>query len=424
MSKRLVPLLALVVAGLAVACGGGGEPSRTVTPEPSPGGTPARTAAVTTPSVASTPLGPSQPVPLEEGAAITGNGAYVADIESGRVWKVAEVPAWRWSPSGSALMVLNGGIEVVDMERGSTVRILSDDPTAAAWSPNGSQIAFSRNDPGPQGPKGLYVINSDGSGLKQLSERGAYPLEWSPRGDYIASSVWLDHVYVLDVVSGETVDLEDVGGYALAWSPDGAALAFTNDNGLYVYDADTGERRQVAVGPSGGTILWSPDGSRIAFRFGPRVAMTQGIDAGNPNAGLPLFHVVEADGSTEPKPLPPARSVSWSPDGTKIAYLEEGCITGNWDVFTGRPDGSSEARLTDPPETFKEGPFWSPTSSTIAFLTDDELILADTKSGEFRTLASGGPRSGGPGIHLHDPPWSPDGRYIMFSAGGAHGVCD
>jgi len=425
-SKRLVPLVALVVTGFAVACNGDGEPSHTATPGPSPTGTAtAQRTTTPTPAVDETPSSAAQPVPLEEGAPITEEGGYVIDVQSGRVWKVGEVPASLWSPDGKTLMVQRccggEGTDLVDIEEGSAVRILSDDVAAAAWSPDGSRIVFSGH---IGGTKGLYVINSDGSGLKLLSERGAYALEWSAKGDRIAFLDSPDHVYVLEVASGQTIDLADVGGYALAWSPNGTELAFTNDSGLYVYGADAGEPRQVAVGPSEGPVLWSPDGSRIAFRFGPRVALTRGIDAGNPKAGLRLFHVVEVDGSEEPRPLPPARYPSWSPDGTKIAFLSEGCITDDWDIYTVAPDGSSEVRLTNTPEAFKEGPFWSPTGATVAFETSDDLMLVDAASGELRTLASGGPRSGGPGIHLHDPPWSPDGRYIMFSAGGGHGVCD
>jgi Tol biopolymer transport system component len=39
-------------------------------------------------------------------------------------------------------------------------------------------------------------------------------------------------------------------------------------------------------------------------------------------------------------------------------------------------------------------------------------------------VVSGTPESQGPGIHLHGPVWSPDGRYIQFTAGTAHGICD
>jgi Tol biopolymer transport system component len=153
--------------------------------------------------------------------------------------------------------------------------------------------------------------------------------------------------------------------------------------------------------------------------------MAYGAYAGDPEVGQQILHVVELEGSSEPKPLPVATTMSWSPDGSQIAYREFGCITGTWDIYTIDPGSVSMERLTSVPEGPKEGPFWSPASTTIAFSTFGELMLADAESGELQTLAtSGGSESYRPGIHLHDSVWSPDGRYIQFSAGGAHGICD
>jgi Tol biopolymer transport system component len=246
--------------GLALGCNGGRESPQTATPLSSPTGTPATMRTMTpTPAGAQTPAGLTQPVALKEGASVTETGTYVVDVESGRVWKVAEFATAQWSPDGSTLMILASSIEVsidlVDVEEGSAVRILSDDVAAAAWSPDGSQIAFSAQ---ADGGKGLYVIDSDGSGLKQLSEREAYALEWSPRGDHIA--LHGEGLYTVEVATAETSQIADATQppwypLSVSWSPDGALFAFANDSGLYVYNADTAERQQVAAGPSGGPIF-------------------------------------------------------------------------------------------------------------------------------------------------------------------------
>jgi hypothetical protein len=39
-------------------------------------------------------------------------------------------------------------------------------------------------------------------------------------------------------------------------------------------------------------------------------------------------------------------------------------------------------------------------------------------------VESGWPETTGRDIHLHGSPWSPDGRYIQFTVGTAHGICD
>jgi dipeptidyl aminopeptidase/acylaminoacyl peptidase len=412
---------------LAVACNGGGKGLPTATPTPYPTAT-ATPAATPTPAVTQTPFGAIQPVPLEEGAHITEQGVYLAEVDTGRLWQLGQ-QGGTWSPDGKTLLsagccVGQGGLDLIDVPAGSAVRILSGDVDTAAWSPDGSQIALSLYE---NGPKGLYVINRDGSGLQELSEKGARAIRWSPLGGRIAFRS-LERVYLLDVAKGEIEEIAE-SAHDFAWSPDGRWRAFNDDSGLYLYEPESGERRQLAVGESSGPILWSPDGSRIAFRFGPRITMSYGGYAYDPSVGPRLVHVVEVQGSSEPQPLPPARNPSWSPDSTSIAYLSEGCITGRWGVFSVRPDGSSAVPLTDVGERPMEGPVWSPVGSTIAFSTFDRLMLLDADSQELRSLAvSGGPDGSGPTIHLHgsdwSPAWSSDGRYIQFSAGYDHGICD
>jgi len=380
-----------------------------------------------TAAVTQAPLSPTQPVALEEGASVTEMGVYLAEVATGRLWRLERGGAW--SPDGKVLASAGccsgqGGLDVIEVPAGPVVRIFSGDVDTLAWSPDGAQIAFSPAQGGALA-RGAYVINRDGSGLKRLSERTGW-ISWSPRGDRIALQG--PGLYLVEAATGDTSEIPDATQApwypgSVSWSPDGALLAFANDSGLYVYSPDTGDRRQVAVGPSA-FPSWSPDGRRIAFYFGPRIPMAYGAYAGDPEVGQQIPHVVELEGSSEPKPLPVAATMSWSPDGSQIAYLEFGCITGAWDVYTAEPGGVA-VRLTSTPAAAKEGPFWSPTGDIIAFSTFGELILAHAESGELRTLAaSGGSESYRPEIHLHGPVWSPDGRYIQFGAGGAHGICD
>jgi Tol biopolymer transport system component len=418
----------VLIALLAFACNDGGEGLPTATPQPSPSATPAATlsptpTAIPTPVAAQTPVEAVRPVPLEQGTHITESGAYLAEVATGSLWRLGD-RGGTWSPDGKTVAswgccIGTGGLDVVDVPAGPATRIFSGDIASAAWSPDGEQIAFSRYE---DGPGDLYVINRDGSGLRLLSDMGGiWASTWSPAGDRIAFDSG-NHLYLLDVASSEITDVVDLA-YAYAWSPDGTWLAFDNDSGLYLYEPETGERGQLAGGQSGGRIFWSPDSSRIAFPFGPRIATTYGAFAHDPQAGQRLLQVVEVQRSAEPKPLPPARSPSWSPDGTRIAYLSEGCITGEWNVYTVRPDGSSAEQLTDTPNSLKEGPVWSPTGPWIAFSTLDKLMLVDANSGQLRTLAVSDARAT-MGAPLQGSNWSPDGRYIAFFVGGAHGVCD
>lgn len=360
----------------------------------------------------------------------------MVDVTSGRLWRADWLG--QWSPDGKTIArtrccVGDGGLDIIDVSTGSGGRIVEGDTVGAAWSPDGTRIAFSVHPPAG-GPRGPYIVNRDGSGLRRLGDMpGVWTIKWSSSGEYIAFSATVQRsLYVLHVESEEITAVADSSN-GFAWSPDGAVLAFTDDTGLYVHEPTIGNRSQLAAGQSGNRFplaagissdpIWSPDGAKIAFRFGPRIAMAYGAYAGDPQSGIQIFYVVEVEGSAEPKPLPPARKLSWSPDGSRIAYLSEGCITGDWDIYTVDAEGGSQVRLTSTPEAIKEGPSWSPTGSTIAFSTFDKLMLVDADSEELRTLAVSG-RPGARGPSLHGGAWSSDGRYIVFGTGFDHGICD
>src|SRR5438552_8598350 len=101
---------------------------------------------------------------------------------------------------------------------------LSENPGAendAAWSPDGSHVAFSRN--------GLLVVmDADGSGQLVLGR-----------------------------------------GFEPAWSADGRRLAFVRDGAVWSSGPSGGAELELALGPSDGWPSWSPDGRSVAFTRDP-----------------------------------------------------------------------------------------------------------------------------------------------------------
>jgi Tol biopolymer transport system component len=59
-------------------------------------------------------------------------------------------------------------------------------------------------------------------------------------------------------------------------------------------------------------------------------------------------------------------NASWAPDGSRIAFLSN--RTGDWEIFSVAPDGSSLTNLTRLGST-ESRPVWSPDGSAIAFET-------------------------------------------------------
>jgi Tol biopolymer transport system component len=193
---------------------------------------------------------------------------------------------------------------------------------APSWSPEKSKIAFQSD---MAGNADLYVSNTDGSGLLQVTRGQGLDggPDWSPDGKWIAFqrngpdghpnifSVSADGTQELQLTNNEFVDAQP------AWSPDGDSIAFMRNEGgvsdIYVLSVATEAERRITDGSGGASDPgWSPDGSLIAF--------TQDVDDNGlldlvtvPSGGGSLTVVARDIGTG-------AASVRWAPSGQHIAF--------------------------------------------------------------------------------------------------------
>ena len=185
-----------------------------------------------------------------------------------------------------------------------------------------SKIVFQS---GRNGKLDIYVMNSDGTGQTRLTHNEAHDFAaaWSPNGRQIAFTRARDdedlEIYVMDADGGNQHNLTHhpaLDGDP-DWSPDGSQIAFTSErtNGLsiFVMDPDGANVSQLTEGPFDVIPKWSPDGKRIAFE-----AML-GLGHGR------QIYVMNADGTnrwqvSEPIPQAGMFMMGWSPDGKKILY--------------------------------------------------------------------------------------------------------
>lgn len=153
-------------------------------------------------------------------------------------------------------------------------------------------------------------------------------------------------------------------------------------------------------GPSDAGQTWSPDGTRVAYvRAGGIVVM----DAAGGNA----VHLGSATG------------VAWSPDGQKIAFVSD--RDGAPDLYLMNPDGSAVVRVTRQAGVrvttqvwvTAARPTWSPDSARLAFTCE-----VDPGNRDICTTKSDGTGF----LRLTDDPagditpaWSPDGGTIAFA---------
>ena len=156
-----------------------------------------------------------------------------------------------------------------------------------AWSPDGRKLAFLNEGGCCQFCFNLYVVGSDGSGLRNLTSKlaaggrsGAGPASdpaWSPDGQMLAFvrlNAGLGRpIYVVKADGSGLRNLtpKPVGAYAdPAWSPDGRKIAFVSDRDgnseVYVMNANGRGQRNLTRNPAyDADPTWSPDGRKIAF---------------------------------------------------------------------------------------------------------------------------------------------------------------
>lgn len=192
--------------------------------------------------------------------------------------------------------------------RSPNERVLADTGCpflGVSWAPNGRQLALDTSSGAYCYWAGLWFVNPDGSGFRQVLERGA-PLVWSPDSRFLADS------HPISVFSLDTHEVSVVGqGYGPSWSPDGREIAYTHNDLLVATAVHPGDDACAQSGIRGSDPSWSPDGRRLAFiRRSDAYSLTLWV--GSCRGGKPRRLA---------RGLAPTTPFVWSPGGQRIAYV-------------------------------------------------------------------------------------------------------
>jgi Tol biopolymer transport system component len=170
---------------------------------------------------------------------------------------------------------------------------------------------------------------------------------------------------IADVESGQRSEFSQsllLRSAGIGWSPDGTRLAL---GGLFfgecppvrVFHLDGSEEQRLDVGCYRGATLrspaWSPDGLQIAF-----VASVATPDTEIGTLGLADITIPGDSAAPAGCTFQDAHSVSWSPDGSRLAVAAGG-------IFVVDLASATCTMLTD--DSSGESPSWSPDGSRLAF---------------------------------------------------------
>jgi Tol biopolymer transport system component len=309
---------------------------------------------------------------------------------------------------------------------GEPIAIVYDEPEL---SPDGGRIAMSsERDGGADLVEGIAVVNRDGSGFRRLTTvpirreatQTVYTYDispaWSPDGTQILFTRLTETVptdtalkanltaaiYTVPVAPGGTATMVPGtdGGYTADWSPDGTKIVYvqltdveTQATGpLTVINRDGSGKVLLGADAKGYSPAWSPDGRTIAYS---EITVDDLSDA---DRDVTQIATVPATGgprtvlaATRPGPEPTvAEYPAWTPDGESIVFDLYGYTDQEFppgDLWAVDRNGVRAGRVTatagDEIQPHVHGPAPTPVTrgaeSTYVPVTPERIL--DTRSG-------------------------------------------
>jgi Tol biopolymer transport system component len=335
-----------------------------------------------------------------------------------------------FSPDGSQIAFHisdpTGGIFIAGAT-GESVRRVTESGFDPAWSPDGTQIAYGTEEIGEPsqrlGESTLYVVNVSGGAPRKLTDGDGVQPSWSPSGGRIA--YWSNvggqrDLYIVASTGGTPVRVTNDSAidWSPVWSPDGTFIYFSSDRGTAM------NLWRIAVDESSGTVRGAPEpvtagvqaaaGLPRLSKDGSRLAFKSRVGSVNP-VGIPFDPVALRAGA--PVLLDTRNNIrvpsGVSPDGKQIAFFSIG--EAQEDLFIASVDGPIR-RVTDDAARDRQ-PRFTPDGRSLVFYSNRDGQWAPwvigTDGGGLRKIAT--PKNDGVLAVM-----SPKGDAVVFTSGSAN----
>lgn len=176
-----------------------------------------------------------------------------------------------YSPDGSRIAfarTVGGHTEIFETGRGRITNTTGGDALNPSYAPDGRRIAFEAD---PLGQQQVYVQDLEGGRARLISryvhgERGSAGMpDWSPRGDRIVYTHWVDGTWQIFSVNPDGTERRPLTSRGRnedpSWAPDGRHVVFSSQQrtgrSLMVLDTVTGRTRVLVSGGVDQLPSWS-----------------------------------------------------------------------------------------------------------------------------------------------------------------------
>lgn len=204
-------------------------------------------------------------------------GLYIVDTNgtNRKILIKGNVYSPDWSPDGSEIVFRYDEIYSIKID-GNGIRQITSVGQAyfPSWSPDGSRIAFDTGYNDSTGAKAIWITNSEGNDLRDISQHGTGEWRmpaWSPDGKNIVHIRYIGintpEIYIMDSLGRNSVRLtfNEVFDLYPKWSYDGEKITWTSGNDQNeIWTMNSNGTNQYYL-TKGYYPCWSPDNKKIVY---------------------------------------------------------------------------------------------------------------------------------------------------------------